>query len=186
MDEALDTDPRDAHLIHRRAQLRGTLARWQDDEAGLEEALEGFERAFEQHGGRVDPATHQPGPVFFFDWGKATYEFARAREDRELYEAAHDRLATGYEMRPRGARHQVASALMARCRFGVARAADDPEAYEQVIERYGTLADQAPFALEGEDQALWARALFSLAEHRDDASLYREAFERMRRAYEST
>jgi tetratricopeptide (TPR) repeat protein len=184
IEAALDHDPRDPDLLHRRASLRATLASWRDDEAALEDALATFESAFDAHGGRVDPATHQPGPAFFFDWGAATYQLARRREDPALHESARERLATGYEMTPRGARHQIAAAQMARCRFGAARHRGNADAYQAVVDRYEALGEDAPFALEAEDHATWARALHRLSRLRGDADLAREAYRRMAEAYE--
>lgn len=184
VDEAREASPRDADLLHLRAQLAATLALWRDDEDALREALSTFEQAFQQHGGRVDPTTHKPGPNFFFDWGRATYELARRRGDEALYRDAHERLGTGYEMTPRGARHLVASALMARCRFGEAETAGRTESYEEVVERYEGLEEQAPFALEAEDHAIWARALARRAAAEGDEAIWQAAFDRMAKAYE--
>lgn len=184
IEAALEEAPHDADLLHRRARMRSTLAVRRGDQAGLEDALDSFDAAFDQHGGRVDPTTHQPGPKFFFDWGRATYELAEMRQDADLFEAAHERLSTGYEMTPRGARHLVAAALMARCLFGRATVEDDASSYEQVLEQYEALEIEGPFALAGEDYALWARALAWLADARDDASLYKDAYERMQQARE--
>lgn len=184
IDHALRDAPRDADLLHRRGRMRSVLAVRRDDEIGLEEALESFARAFHQHGGRVDPTTHKPGPKFFFDWGRATYELARLRSDAELFETAHERLTTGYEMTPRGARHQIAAALMARCQFGRAEVEDDAGVYQQVLDRYEALEIEAPFALAAEDHRLWAQAIAALAEERDDAALYKAAYERARKADE--
>lgn len=183
IEAALEADPRDPDLLHRRASLRATLAVWRDDADALEQALNTFHQAFQEHGGRVDPTTHQPGPNFFFDWGAATYQLAR-RRDAEHYEAAYERLETGYEMTPRGARHLVAAAQMARCRFGLAEAQGDPDAYEAVVDRYRQLEEEAGFALEAEDHATWARALHRLADQLEDPELAREAYRRMETAYE--
>lgn len=184
VDRALEQDPRDTDLLHRRAQYASTLARWREDGDALEDALETFERAFEQHGGRVDPTTHEPGPNFFFDWGRAAYELARMRAETDLYGSARETLETGYEMTPRGARHQVARALMTRCSFELARASEDEEAIEQVVDDYEDLDRSASFALEARDHELWARALAQLADLRDDPALHQQAFERMAEAYE--
>lgn len=186
LDEALEHWGPDARLIERRARCQDLLGRWRGTPTPLRQAIEDYGHAFELKGGRVDPRTHDPGPSFFFAWGRALYDLASLEQDPDLFEEARDRLTTGYEMTPRGADHSLASAVLARLAFHLAQAGREPEGYARAIELYTELeADGAGFALEAEDHAIWAKALAHRADQADDPSFHREAYQRMAKAYEA-
>lgn len=185
LDEALEHWGPDARLIERRARCQDLLGRWRQTSTPLRQAIEDYGHAFELKGGRVNPRTHDPGPSFFFAWGRALYDLATLEDNADLYEEARDRLNTGYEMTPRGADHDLAAALRARCAYHLAEVGREPDGYARAIDLYEQLeADEATFAMEAEDHAIWARALAHRADQAGDPDLHRQAYQRMARAYE--
>lgn len=185
LDEALEHWGPDARLIERRARCQDLLGRWRQTPTPLRQAIEDYGHAFELKGGRVNPRTHDPGPSFFFAWGRALYDLATLEDDPDLYEEARDRLNTGYEMTPRGADHDLAAAIRARCAYHLAEVGREPDGYARAIDLYEQLeADDATFAMEAEDHAIWARALAHRANQAGDPDLHRQAYHRMAKAYE--